>query len=248
MRKKNFMLVLSFILLLSFVLPVKHIQAKQTFSDVPTEHMYFNEISYLLDKGVIDAKSNYGINDIVTREEVAVMIAKATGLDGTPRATKFSDIPKSHKNSGYIQSAVEAGIINGYPDGTFGPNKQVTRGQMAAFIGRAFKLPTGNKTFKDVNSSTTGYEFVGSLAAANITTGYTDGTFKPYGNLSRAHLSVFVYRAMQHAQPSSVSAPESNKVYKNCTELRKDFPNGVDSTHWAYQTKMDRDKDGWACE
>ena len=36
--------------------------------------------------------------------------------------------------------------------------------------------------------------------------------------------------------------------YKNCTELRKDHPRGVPKGHCAYQSRMDRDKDGWACE
>ena len=36
--------------------------------------------------------------------------------------------------------------------------------------------------------------------------------------------------------------------YKNCTELRKDHPAGVPKGHCAYQSRMDRDKDGWVCE
>ena len=36
--------------------------------------------------------------------------------------------------------------------------------------------------------------------------------------------------------------------YRNCTELRKDHPGGVSKDHCAYQSRMDRDKDGWACE
>ena len=36
--------------------------------------------------------------------------------------------------------------------------------------------------------------------------------------------------------------------YRNCTELRKDHPGGVPKDHCAYQSRMDRDKDGWACE
>lgn len=191
------MSMLAFVLVLSIVLPVNQVEAKQVFSDVPTTYTYYDEINYLLNVGVIDSKAKYGVGNIVTREEVAVMIAKAVGLDGTQRTTKFSDVPKSNKNSGYIQSAVEAGIINGYENSTFRPNNNVTRGQMAAFIGRAFDLPKSSKSFKDMTPTTTGYEFVGRLAAANITTGYEDGTFRPYGNLSRAHLSVFIYRAMK---------------------------------------------------
>lgn len=46
------------------------------------------------------------------------------------------------------------------------------------------------------------------------------------------------------------STPEGDGSYnfQNCTELREVFPNGVASDHAAYQPKMDRDKDGWACE
>lgn len=47
---------------------------------------------------------------------------------------------------------------------------------------------------------------------------------------------------------NSSNKGSSSTSYKNCTELKRDFPNGVSSSHWAYQSKMDRDKDGWACE
>ncbi len=115
-------------------LPVQNASAEQVFTDVPTSHSNYKDIMYLLEQGVISADSKtFGIQDIVTREEVAVMVAKAVKLDGTPRATKFNDVSKTNPNSGYIQSAVEAGIINGYNDGTFKPAAKVTRGHMAAF-------------------------------------------------------------------------------------------------------------------
>ena len=41
---------------------------------------------------------------------------------------------------------------------------------------------------------------------------------------------------------------QSTEFFQNCTELRKTYPNGVPSSHPAYQSKMDRDKDGFACE
>jgi micrococcal nuclease len=50
---------------------------------------------------------------------------------------------------------------------------------------------------------------------------------------------------------TTVTPPSSNgtaKAYKNCTELRKDYPNGVASNHPAYASKHDRDNDGYACE
>ena len=46
----------------------------------------------------------------------------------------------------------------------------------------------------------------------------------------------------------STSSSGGAEYFANCTELRKVYPNGVPSDHPAYQSKMDRDKDGWACE
>lgn len=196
--KKVFLIVFVFILSFSLVIQPEQTYANQIFSDVPTTHSNYGDILYLLKQGVVIESSEYGISDIVTREEVAVMIAKAVGLDGAPRETIFNDVPASNLNSGYIQSAVDAGIINGYLDGTFKPDAKVTRGHMAAFIARAFELPNGNKTFKDVPSNNTAYEAVKQLAAAGITTGYEDGTFRPSNNLTRGHISSFLARAMRY--------------------------------------------------
>lgn len=50
-------------------------------------------------------------------------------------------------------------------------------------------------------------------------------------------------------EPEPPTTPtQPSKAYKNCTELRVDYPDGVSSSHPAYQSKMDRDGDGWACE
>ncbi|WP_077736360.1 thermonuclease family protein [Bacillus sonorensis] len=46
----------------------------------------------------------------------------------------------------------------------------------------------------------------------------------------------------------SAPATGSTEVFANCTELRKKYPNGVPSSHPAYQSKMDRDHDNYACE
>lgn len=50
------------------------------------------------------------------------------------------------------------------------------------------------------------------------------------------------------SKPAPTPAPAETTAFKNCTELRKVYPSGVKEGHPAYQSKMDRDKDGWACE
>jgi beta-lactamase superfamily II metal-dependent hydrolase len=49
-------------------------------------------------------------------------------------------------------------------------------------------------------------------------------------------------------KPVTKPAPATQTNFQNCTELRKVYPKGVGKDHPAYQPKMDRDKDGWACE
>ncbi|MHD0398747.1 thermonuclease family protein [Staphylococcus simulans] len=57
--------------------------------------------------------------------------------------------------------------------------------------------------------------------------------------------------AQSHSQNNashSQNTSGESKSYANCTELRKDYPEGVSKDHPAYRSKMDGDKDGWACE
>ena len=62
------------------------------------------------------------------------------------------------------------------------------------------------------------------------------------------HGDVPAKRRNSRASESESVAEDPCGPYKNCTELRKDHPRGVPKGHCAYQSRMDRDKDGWACE
>lgn len=216
---KKILSVLIALLLVFTFLPKNEVSAA-AFSDVPTTHTYYQEIMFLLDKGVINSSSKYGVNDKVTREEVAVMVSKAVGLDGKQTTTKFKDVPSSLSSSGYINSAVNAGIINGYPDGTFKPKALVTRGHMATFISRGFELTQeANVNFKDVPIGSTSYEHVRKLAFKNITTGYPDGTFKPNENLSRSHISAFIARAMGYGSSEKETYTTKEIVEMNDSKI-----------------------------
>lgn len=56
------------------------------------------------------------------------------------------------------------------------------------------------------------------------------------------------FKTSTKSSSNTSSKKTTTKTYKNCTELRKDYPNGVKKGHKAYQAKMYRDNDGWACE
>ncbi|MFY0521151.1 S-layer homology domain-containing protein [Lysinibacillus sp. UGB7] len=207
--KKILTSIITLILVVAFALPEVSAKDSQVFEDVPATHPNFNDINYLVEQGVLEKESVYRPTDLITREEAIVMIAKAIGLDGTLRETKFEDVPKSNVNSGYIQSAAEAGIIYGVNVSTLKPNSNLTRLQMSLMLVRAFKLPLeekvpeGTKLFKDVSWSWPDSNIVQSVANSGITTGYSDGTFKPYNSLTRGHMAAFLTRAMKYVENNS---------------------------------------------
>lgn len=169
-----------------------------TFRDVPKTNSFYDEVNYLVQKGIITgfADGTFKPNQVVTRGQAAIMIGRALGLDGTRQNTVFSDVKKNNGASGYIQSAVEEGIIQGFEDGTFRPNQTVTRGQMAIFITRAFDLDRRTFiTFGDVSGNLEPY--VEKVFCARIANGYSDNTFKPNKGVTRGEFSAFMARALE---------------------------------------------------
>ncbi len=86
-------------------------------------------------------------------------------------------------------------IAAGRGDGTFGPNDDVTRGQMATFLTRALELPAGDASFPDA-VGTTHEEGISAVAEAGITEGRADGTFGPNDSVTRGQMAAFLQRAL----------------------------------------------------
>ena len=173
--------------------------ANPVFSDVkPTQ--WFNEyIGYLANHKQINGFDDGSFQPYkeITRAEAAVLIGRATKLDGTLRKTDLSDVAVDSFASGYIQSAVESKIITGYDDGTFRPENKVTRAEMAILLAKAFNLkPTSssNNAFMDLSPSMAAYAYIMPIINANVTVGYGDNTFKPYNNITRAEFAAFLAR------------------------------------------------------
>jgi len=94
--------------------------------------------AYDIIKGYSNEK--FGPNDQITREQAAVMIAKAADLTASEQAPVFSDSAKiSDWARAAVAAAAEAEIIKGYPDGSFRPQGQATRAEAVTIIVRAMK-------------------------------------------------------------------------------------------------------------
>ncbi len=104
---------------------------------------YEDAVARLVALGIIGGypDGTYKPEKPVTRAEFAKIIVTALGVGQAAEyakgATKFSDVPATHWASGYINVATDMGVINGYPDGTFKPNKEVSYAEAITMIVRA---------------------------------------------------------------------------------------------------------------
>lgn len=102
----------------------------------------------------------------VTRAELAKMLVLTRGLKPEPeKSLPFSDTANHWAaRDGYLQAAVEAGMVNGFPDGTFRPNDPVTRAQAAKMVASMLGLkPEPGPSYADITGSEW---FAGWVAAA----------------------------------------------------------------------------------
>lgn len=215
MKKK---LITAMVLLLSMVLMVPSVFAA---SDLPEDHRFYEEITYLMDEGVVSGYTNGTVQPdrLVTRAEAAIMIARLKGFSGVPQDTKFTDVPKDHPASGYIAEAVNAGLLSGYPGDVYKPDAPIIRGDMAMIVKRVFDLGLmTNWDFKDVSSNMKAYDAVQTMLLANITIGYPDKTFRPNVKVTRGQFSAFLARGMEPKFKNDATIPNSylrdkTKVY-----------------------------------
>jgi hypothetical protein len=114
----------------------------------------------------------------------------------------FPDVPEGHTHYMNVWHVAAAGVTIGYSDGTFRPGLPVIRGQMATFLMRALDLPAGQATFSDVPADHPHAAGIGAVAAAEITTGYPDGTFRPENPVNRGQMASFLGRALRDGEPA----------------------------------------------
>ena len=149
-----------------------------------------------------DGYSFYPSNNL-TRAEAATIIARALGLtfDENADYTVFSDDDGTGTwswASEYIYACAQAGIINGYEDDTFLPDQNVTRVELAKMIAVAeqLALDAAESSFSDVSSDHWGLQYIEACVKAGIVNGYTDGTFLPANNVTRAEAAAMIARAL----------------------------------------------------
>jgi len=118
--------------------------AQPRFLDVPSSSLYYAFIDRMAVLGITSGcgGGNYCPGDPVSREQMAAFIIRALGEPNppTPQQPRFKDVPPSNSFYNFIDRMGALGITSGCGGGNYCPSASVTRGQMAAFLVRAFSL------------------------------------------------------------------------------------------------------------
>ncbi len=126
----------------------------------------------------------------------------------------FGDMPQSQWAYLDVYKTARAGIVQGYPDGTYHPEYAVTRDQMAVYIARALSggeanVPPGpaTATFNDVPADHWAFKYVEYCYAHGVVEGYDATTYAPDVVVDRAQMAVYVARAIAGGDSSVPEGP-----------------------------------------
>ena len=176
----------------------------EKFTDLSGSEWAKEWIYYLYGQGIVSGvtDSTFEPERSVKREEFVKMVVIALGENPKAGDSAFEDVSSEQWYAGYINTAVEKGIVNGVSDTQFGVGKEITREDMAVMLYRAFGKDAFESGINDVvfadESEISDYakEAVEAMAKSGIITGKDGGTFDPKASASRAEAATVIGRLM----------------------------------------------------
>ncbi len=175
------------------------------FTDVSPTSFAVNDVPCIYGLGITTGTSTttYGPKSEVNRAQMASFLARTyRALTGEPCAggtTPFTDVPPGKFYTDDVGCIFSLAITHGTGATTYAPDDDVTREQMAAFLGRLYRAVTkkpctGSPTFTDVDSSSFAYGDIGCIASLGITTGTSATTYSPDDSVTREQMASFLAR------------------------------------------------------
>ena len=180
-----------------------------SFKDMTGFDWASESIEFLYQSGVISGKGdgNFAPQDNVTREEFLKMILSALGINKMSVTDKeFSDVAQDAWYAGYINAAYQKGIVSGLDEFSFGVGIPIKRENVTVIIYNALKAinlidesSSFSNDFIDEDSiSDYAKNSVSYMKEKGIISGYSDGSFNPAGNITRAESAVAVKKVVDY--------------------------------------------------
>jgi hypothetical protein len=226
-RKISAAVVIAIFMLQTFLIPVSVISVSAdegsapAFADVQEDYWAYTEIQTLTDKQIVKGNgvNKFFPNQKVTRAQFTTLLVRALKLQSGEFKGAFSDVKETDWFAKDIETAEEAGIVNGYNDGTFKPADYISREQMVLMLMNANQYAT-DKLTTDISKGVSIDDFsdnakisswaIDSVKAAydlGILSGRSDSTFAPKMNATRAEAAKVLYMALELIVDQPTEAP-----------------------------------------
>ncbi|MFC7465349.1 S-layer homology domain-containing protein [Brachybacterium sp. GCM10030252] len=197
--------------------------SRRGFTDVPAGMMYADEILWMQREGYATGwpDGTYRPLEDINRDAFVAMIYRvhAPTRYVAPQRSRFVDVGTDNMYYREISWAAEQGITTGWSDGTFRPLDSIDRDAALAMMQRSFGggVPAPSRSpFTDVTPRTQHYGAMAWGYANGVTTGWSDGSFRPQDGIHRDAMAVMMHRLV-------VLGPDS----------QRGLTSGPTGTHWA---------------
>lgn len=189
------------------------------FTDVPDGSLYQGAVEGLTLQAIVNgyADGSYGPRKPVNRAEFLQLLFRAARLKEADDRLCFSDVPANAWFEAAVCTAKEIGIVNGYPDGSFKPAQEVTRGEAAKMLSMAFNLPAADSLamgkYTDVPSDRWDAPFIALLLQRGVLplSGQESATaFHSDWTLTRGDAALMIWSTLQSLQRLPLSSSSSS--------------------------------------
>lgn len=177
-----------------------------TFKDLAADYWARGAVEDLASAGVISGfpDGTFRPEKTVTRAEIAVLLMKSkTGAASEEPHVAFKDVSNKHWAAGYIAQAAAAGLLKGYPDGTFRPGVMLTRAEGVAIMARFARLPKpalSEMPFADVPGRHWAVKDIAAAKEAGLLKYLAGKPFEPAKDITRAEVAEILSRTADMAQ------------------------------------------------
>lgn len=172
------------------------------FQDVVPGDWYYDAVAYVHQRGLMNGSGgSFAVGSPATRGQLAAILYRCAGEPASAHRAEFRDVAADAYYRDAVDWAAERGIVSGYADGRFDPNRPVTREQLAAFLFR-YAGAQGMTAAADAGAlgdftdrgavSAYAVEPLSWAVEQGLVKGNTDGRLNPQGQATRAQIAVIL--------------------------------------------------------
>ncbi|NBI11057.1 S-layer homology domain-containing protein [Colidextribacter sp. OB.20] len=216
----------------TFTMPSRAVMVKATFAPLPDDTQkpcdggencpsrgftdlggvgtwYHEAVDYVLRNGLMNGYSNgtFGPNNNLTRAQFAQILFNKEGRPVVNYLLQYGDVAEGAWYTEAIRWATSRGIVGGYGNGTFGPNDNITREQLAVMLWRYAGSPAATDKelhFTDADqASGFALEALRWAVENGIINGYGDGLLGPQGQATRAQVAQMLKNFIENREPDA---------------------------------------------